>query len=73
MPDNKECGDKVVYGNNNGRQPADCVARDCLHITVESVQNITAAVFGKFQPFRIKNNVINICLNFLINPDTDLR
>ena len=73
MPDHNKCCHKIINCDNNRRQPADRISTYRIHITVKTVQHISVTVPVNLKPVCIDDFIKNICLNIIINIDTELR
>ena len=73
MQDYEKGGNKPIHGNDNRREPADCVAADRSNVAVKPVEYVTVCVFANFQPVRIDNFVENIRLDVVVDRDAKLR
>ena len=73
MQDYEKGGNKPIHGNDNRREPANCVAADRSNVAVETVEYVTVCVFADFQPVRINDFVKNIRLDVVVDGDTKLR
>ena len=70
MPENQKCGQKIISRNDDCREPADGIAADSRNITVKAVHDITIGEFAHGKPVRIDDLIKDICLDIIINIDT---
>ena len=70
MPDHHKGCDEIINCYDDRWKPAYGVAADRCHISVKTVQYVTIAVLIDLHPVRIDDFIENICLDIIINVDT---
>ena len=73
MPDHNKCRHKIIDCDYDRRQPADRISTHRTHVTVKTVQHISVTVLINLKPVCIDDFIEDICLNIVINIDTELR
>lgn len=71
MPDHGEGGKEIIDGDHNGGKPADGVAADGIHISIEPVQDIAIGIFADREPVRVDDLIKNIRLDIVVDKNTE--
>ena len=73
MKNHHEGCDELIDCDNDRRKPADGIAADCTNIPVKPIQYISVGIAVNGHPVRIYDFIENICLDIIVDIDTQLR